>query len=308
MNYQTYRDQFSEMYPVEKRILPKIRKYAKETGRDFETLISKEEFTAFFESIRFSTVRQFDQIKVYCKKYMLFLIERGIMPKEAESSFVQVLFEDCTKNLEKSHDLFMSIADLRQAVERTLQDMPYDNAEVYDTQVLAIYLTWYEVPLQKICDIRKEDVTENGVLIDGQELSVACFVRRILQRYRDADCTATRRTSMRQMQRNYKPGEYLFRTAQSAHMEPSEIQVLLTAFSKHNPDGRSFSCKKVRLSGVFNRAIAEEDRRKLSGEPIDFSSMREMSELFHENFKFIQHAQNRTRDYRLYKRQAGFPD
>lgn len=277
----------------------KIRKWEEETGQQLENLQTHEQFLAFFRNFPARHYYTFNAFKAQITDYFRFLVDHKVVPRSALVAATSVMFDSIYEDGTCNIPYFRNILEVRFAIDTTISNAPNVDPTVYDTPALALYLAWYGLSWTQIISIRKEDVTEDGIMIDGQLLSLPGYVMDVALRYRYA--VFYEQSAKGIIRRYYKDSVWLFRSAFSDHLTEDSLPTTVSRFNAIRDGKYNLTYKIVRDSGIYNRAMLRETQRRLEGAPVDFSDFRELSFLFEQDIAETSLAYSRLNEYESYK-------
>lgn len=188
--------------------------------------------------------------------YVSFLEERGLLPPGQTNLSRSFGFEDldCTGMRDRLY--YTSINALLNDVDKAIENSanPYD--DVYDPAVAILMLAWYGFTHEQIAAVRKSDVTEGGVILDGRLVPIPRpFITRLL-RYRDAQGVYS--TGRGLIFRKYKPTPLLVRSIGSDSADKYTMRRTINRLNVHADETSPLTYDVVYQSGVYCRAMAAE--------------------------------------------------
>lgn len=233
-----------------------IKEYERATGKSLDDVLSKDDYIQLLNSCGIRRSSYFKQCKMAIMRYIRYQIAAGVLPAEQEQVFKSVSMDDLSVDGGKGVQYFKNLAELRKCIEDTVHSaMNYDET-LYDCPISALYLAWFGFTDRQMLELRKDDVLEDGVMLDGKLVAIPSFAMQIITRYRDADGYYQQARGV--IFRRYQYSDYLFRTERSYRMSLPQFKASIVRFNDIMDQTYSLQYTSVHLSGIFNRAYAME--------------------------------------------------
>lgn len=235
----------------------KVLRIEAETGLDLSKMSRREEYIEFATHMNFRKQIRFTPEMSAIRLYITFLVERGIVPTTALEEFSSIKFADIPVK-EGGAFYYKDISSLRTEIEHAITNASATNIDtsVFYGATCAIYLAWYGVTVQEMCEIKKRDILDDRIIVDGRVLSLPRFVMDVLKAYKEADGYYQQAKGV--IYKRYTDSEYLFRSVANDKLTPKRITGLVVKLNTTSRDGHELQLKMVHWSGLFHRAYIEE--------------------------------------------------
>jgi len=175
-----------------------------------------------------------------------------------------------------------------------IADRQDDNA--FAMQITALYLAWYGVRIKDIVNIKKEDVYEGYILVNGKEIHPNQLVMDYIVKYRDAasyDSTARGIIKLK-----YAPSQYLIRTTRTGSITPATLGVSMRALSSgRSKEDNLLTYEKAYFSGIYSRILTYES---ING-ALRIGKKEEIEAAFGEEFVDVAVANKKLKSYLAFK-------
>lgn len=280
---------------VFRRMWKRIEAIEKETRKTLDEGFSKGEYTALLSKLNSSAVMSFNVNKSIVMKYVSWLVERGVLDNEYVDAISQLRFEDVSFAGEYAKKYFKDFDMLREAIEDTILIAERVDESQFDTIVSAMYLSWFGIKSETICQIKKDDLTDSGVVVNGVEVRIPCSILDFLKEYAVAEGFQQQARGL--ITHKYVPSSYLLRTSKREQLDVKTLRTILAHFTEICEDGFKFHLDRIYWSGIYSRAYAYEI---LNGslQPSDYDTL---EKVFNETYNDKLVANKRLRSYQAYK-------
>lgn len=280
----------------------KVLEFEKSVGKTLDDGYTREEYVALFSFVLARCTSTFANDKKVVMYYVRYMIAHGVLPKEQESILSSVLAEDLSIRNEDRIRYFKNLNHLREKIEDTVKSADRVDETVYDVPSAILYLAWYGLTEEQVLTLPKTAVLEDGIILNGKEIKMPCFVAELLKRLKNAEgfYSKSRGTTFL---RKYIYSEHLIRTEDTPKLSVYQLRASLTRMDKVMDHMYSLKFDTVRQSGIFFRAYMLE----CESNNLNLSDRRIASRVFCEDLspndgndpgrRFRQ----RMKDYALYK-------
>ena len=190
---------------------------------------------------------------------------------------------------------------LYEAVNDSIQLSECYDSTRFDSAAVAIFLSWYGLTKDEIADYRKENVLDDGIIINGEKITPPFHVLHFFTSLRNAKGYYQQAKGV--IFHKYLYSDYLIRTRFNDHIKPIDVVNLVSRLNKVSNGEYSLELNMVRQSGIFFRAYQLE----CNSVTFDLNDPVFASKVFCEDFSGttqkckVAHT-SRVRDYKLYKR------
>lgn len=277
------------------RAWKKVLSYEEMTGQSIDDGFSKEQYVSMFNSMRIRHTSIFFNYKSNIMSYVRYLIANGVLPEEQEAILTSVSVEDLKINESNGVQYYKNIGMLHQAIQESVKVSECYDETLYDLPSVILYLAWYGLTEEDVINFPKENVTDDGVVVDGQKIEMPFAVFQIFRRLRDADGYYQQARGV--IFHSYTFSENLIRTERNSKITLTMLQGLVNRLNKLMDGEYSLRFNVVRQSGIFYRAyLMECGSTQFNLEDPEFSS-----KVFCEDLSAKVKRTARIRDYKLYK-------
>jgi hypothetical protein len=166
---------------------------------------------------------------------------------------------------------------------------------VYDNAVTAAYLAWCGLTQVQAVDLKRTDVLEDTILLEGQELTLPPRIMAHL--HQTLDCEGYYRKTASISFHRYLPSEYVLRTNRNDHLTPRRIVSMLDRFSAISDHIFPLRYPVILESGMFFRAYQAER----NAETFPIGDLAFAEQVFCRKFRTRQQLISTSHDYELYK-------
>jgi hypothetical protein len=294
-----------------------IEAVEKEIGKTIEDGLCEENYILFLSKFKSRTVVSFYVLKSAIMRYMRWLLEKGYIDAQKLDAMAALRFEDVPLDDEDySRKFFKDFDSLRETVESmiliAIDEYGVIDEARYDTEVAAIYLSWFGVSQEDICKIEKRDLTDSGVMVNGKEVYLPDFVSDFLKKY--AVSEGFQQQSRGLMMRKYTSTSYLLRTCKTKNdmLSVTNLRTSISHFSeiynkyqkenddgKDNKKGHQLNLSTIYWSGIYSRAYEYECENGLI-QPFDYDTIKKIFGETYDQDRFV--ANKRLRSYQAYKK------
>lgn len=269
-------------------------------GINIEDRLSREEYIALFEKLGISRINYFRNIHAIISVYFQWLKNTGRADPDMDV-FSSFDFQDL--NLEGAFDqkYYKDFQSMQDRINDTLIASGRIDEDIFATQIAMIYLAWSGVKIEDAIQIKKTDVYEDHIVVNGSIIYPNNAIMHFLNEYRDAVGYTSQARHVIYLK--YAQSEYLIRTVRRDQLTPKNASFLLAAFSKSfvGLDAKNFdtafSYAKIYWSGVFHRAYLYEC---VNG-TIQKNDVETINRVFGMNYKDATKANMCLKDYLVYK-------
>jgi hypothetical protein len=279
-------------------------------GKALEQGYDRDEFLKLFSELKISQIGTFYSQKCNIQRYFKWLKESDANVnkineeiKARNESNIEILkqvkFEEMEIDETVKGTYFKDFDSLQKEIDRTVINADKPDDAVHDTAISLIYMAWYGVTIEEVCEMQKTDLnnTDCTVYIAGrnQSIKVSRKVMDFFIEYRDATDYLTKAAADIRMP--YKESSYLMRSAKLPSLKVVGVKNILSRFTKYCFDNVKFMYSRIRWSGIFNRVYADE---VVNGALVK-NDYDKIAEVFGETYKSSQDASDRLREYKNWK-------
>lgn len=287
-----------------RRTWNKVLKFEENFGKTLDEGYTREEYIKLFNSLLVQKSGTFLNDRKVIMHYVRYMISHQVLPKEHEQIIFSIKLEELSVKPEDGRiryykNLFM----LREMIQSTIDAAARADDMVFDVPVSILYLAWFGLTEEEIINLPKDAVTNEGVMVNGQMISMPSFVTEILTRLRDTDGYYKQSKGLTFMR--YAESPNLIRTLASSQMTVFHMRRSLSRMDKILDHIGALRFDVVRLSGIFYRAyMLECESTKFNLDDLAFASKVFCEDFVNPKAKTdVQRIyRQRVNDYTLYKR------
>ena len=269
--------------------------FEKETEKSLDSGLTQEEYYDLFNTMRIRHLSVFYNRKTAIMFYIKYLVNHDVLPKSQEDMISSIELSSLSIKDSKHVIYFKNIAMLKEAIDTTVYEAdPYD-PQIFDVPISILYLAWYGLTEDQIINLRKSDVTESGIILNGIHIIMDGFVVNMLEQLRDSE--GYYQQARGRILRKYVYSDYLIRSDRKHQIDLNGLRGILARMNNYS--GRRFSLRYdvAYRSGVFYRAYL----RECNGVHFDLEDPKCASEIFGENLNVRSKLIATTREYDFYK-------
>lgn len=276
----------------------RIARAESEIEKTLEEGYTREEYMQLFRLLGITSVFVLAYNKTLIGKYLKYLCSLNVLDQGYVDSMYSIVFEEIEPDRALEAKFFKDFASLQKAIEDTLQAASRVDENVFATQIAAIYLAWCGVKIDDLVGIKKTDVHDDFITVNGEEIRPLPIIMDYIKTYRDA--TAYESQARGIITLKYVPSEYLFRTTKAESISPKSLRIYIRNFGKSSEKSTDniFNYDKVYLSGVYNRVYEYES---ING-ALTSGEKEKIENVFGEVYQSKSIANKKLRDYQNYKR------
>lgn len=200
---------------------------------------------------------------------------------------------------------FKDFDSLKQALDKKVSDLKLVDNEQLDIAKIAVYLAWFGIKSEEICEIKKEDINEkhSQIYVSSRNLyiDIPKDIMFEIVSYRDSSGYMTNFKNNNNVFSGYADSLILMRSIQHAKLEYTYLSTKISKYFGNNDsidDGtdKIITYQKVYLSGLFYRAHEYEKENK----SFKSSDTEVMSEVFQKKFKSVSASSTMKTQYENY--------
>ncbi len=275
-----------------------IRAWDKANGGKLDADMTREDYVSLLSALEIRKKSSFTQYRMALARYVRYQIACGNFSDGQEKILMSVGMGDMNiaGSTREKVVYFRNLAHLRSCMEETVRtDEPIDDAK-FELHVCASYLAWFGLTIEQICTVKKADVLEDGVMVDGKLVKMPIFVMDQLLDYKESRGFSQQARGV--IFHTYQASEYLFRTERSSQITVSQMYQLFKRFNAVMDRQYSITYDVIHMSGIFNRAYAEE----VESIKFDIGDKAFAERVFETAFKNDEAYRNMISDYTHYKK------
>ena len=273
----------------------KVLAYEEQTGQSLDNGFTKEQYVSMFNSMRVRHTSIFFNYKSHVMSYVRYLIANGVLPAEQESILASVTVDDLKINETSGVQYYKNLGMLHQAIQDSIKVSECYDETLFDLPAVILYLAWFGLTEEQIIDFPKEDVLDDGVMINGEKIEMPFEILQIFKRLRDAEGYYQQARGV--IFRAYVYSDNLIRTERNSKINVSKMQGLVNRLNTLMGGAYSLRYNVIHQSGIFYRAhLLECESTQFNLEDPEFASKVLCEDLSSK----VKHTA-RIRDYKLYK-------
>lgn len=273
----------------------KVLAYEEQTGQSLDNGLTKEQYVSMFNSMRVRHTSTFFNYKSHVMSYVRYLIANGVLPAEQESILASVTVDDLKINETSGVQYYKNLGMLHQAIQDSINVSECYDETLFDLPAVILYLAWFGLTEEQIINFPKEDVLDDGVMINGEKTEMPFEILQVFKRLRDAEGYYQQARGV--IFRAYVYSDNLIRTERNSKINVSKMQGLVNRLNTLMDGAYSLRYNVIHQSGIFYRAhLLECESTQFNLEDPEFAS-----KVLCEDLSSKVKRTARIRDYKLYK-------
>lgn len=273
----------------------KVLAYEEQTGQSLDNGLTKEQYVSMFNSMRVRHTSTFFNYKSHVMSYVRYLIANGVLPAEQESILASVTVDDLKINETSGVQYYKNLGMLHQAIQDSIKVSECYDETLFDLPAVILYLAWFGLTEEQIINFPKEDVLDDGVMINGEKTEMPFEILQVFKRLRDAEGYYQQARGV--IFRAYVYSDNLIRTERNSKINVSKMQGLVNRLNTLMDGAYSLRYNVIHQSGIFYRAhLLECENTQFNLEDPEFAS-----KVLCEDLSSKVKRTARIRDYKLYK-------
>lgn len=273
----------------------KVLAYEEQTGQSLDNGLTKEQYVSMFNSMRVRHTSTFFNYKSHVMSYVRYLIANGVLPAEQESILASVTVDDLKINETSGVQYYKNLGMLHQAIQDSIKVSECYDETLFDLPAVILYLAWFGLTEEQIINFPKEDVIDDGVMINGEKTEMPFEILQVFKRLRDAEGYYQQARGV--IFRAYVYSDNLIRTERNSKINVSKMQGLVNRLNTLMDGAYSLRYNVIHQSGIFYRAhLLECESTQFNLEDPEFAS-----KVLCEDLSSKVKRTARIRDYKLYK-------
>lgn len=288
-----------------RRMWKKVLAFEERTGLSLDKGFTREQYVSLFNSMVIRHVNLFvTSYKTDLMSYVRYMVANGALPKEQEAVLASVTVDDLSVKNNDGSDVvryYKNVAMLREAIEDTIKASKSYDETLHDLPAVMLYLAWYGLTEEQILNFRKDDVLQDGIMVDGEKIEIPFDIMRVFKRLRDADGYSQQAKGV--IFHKYTASEYLIRTERKGKITLDNLRTSLYRFNRISDRRYSLRYDVVHQSGIFYRAyILECESTSFDLNDPVFASKVFCEEFSNQTWQDCVKHKARVKDYELYKK------
>ena len=273
----------------------KVLAYEEQTGQSLDNGLTKEQYVSMFNSMRVRHTSTFFNYKSHVMSYVRYLIANGVLPAEQESILASVTVDDLKINETSGVQYYKNLGMLHQAIQDSINVSECYDETLFDLPAVILYLAWFGLTEEQIINFPKEDVLDDGVMINGEKTEMPFEILQVFKRLRDAEGYYQQARGV--IFRAYVYSDNLIRTERNSKINVSKMQGLVNRLNTLMDGAYSLRYNVIHQSGIFYRAhLLECESTQFNLDDPEFAS-----KVLCEDLSSKVKRTARIRDYKLYK-------
>lgn len=273
----------------------KVLAYEEQTGQSLDNGFTKEQYVSMFNSMRVRHTSILFNYKSHVMSYVRYLIANGVLPTEQERILASVTVDDLKINEISGVQYYKNLGMLHQAIQDSIKVSECYDETLFDLPAVILYLAWFGLTEEQIINFPKEDVFDDGVMINGEKTEMPFEILQVFKRLRDAEGYYQQARGV--IFRAYVYSENLIRTERNSKINVSKMQGLVNRLNTLMDGAYSLRYNVIHQSGIFYRAhLLECESTQFNLEDPEFAS-----KVLCEDLSSKVKRTARIRDYKLYK-------
>lgn len=276
----------------------KVTAFENLTGTRFGSGFSKQNYVDLLAYMQIRHASTLPSVKSILYVYLKYMYDHEAATDEDLRIFRELSFDDLIGRTNLAKLWYRSIADLIDCVEDTVaqNSNSYDTTS-YDPTISALVLAWYGFTDDQIIRVKRTDVTEDGVVLNGETIrmdrTAAVYLKRLAQ------SSGYYQQARGLIFHTYAESDYLLRSERYGQFEITRLRQRVSEFNKLSVGRYALRLDVVRKSGIFNRAMIAE----LSGEVVidEDTDADVLSRLFCTDVSTSRKRLHLLRDYGMYR-------
>lgn len=110
-----------------------------------------------------------------------------VLPEEQESILASVTVDDLKINEAGGVQYYKNLGMLHQAIQDSIKVSECYDKTLYDLPAAILYLAWYGLTEEQIINFPKENVLDDGVIINGVKTEMPFEILQVFTRLRDSE-------------------------------------------------------------------------------------------------------------------------
>lgn len=273
----------------------KVLAYEEKTGQSLDNGFTKEQYVSMFNSMRVRHTSIFFNYKSHVMSYVRYLIANGVLPAEQEAILASVNVGDLKINETSGVQYYKNLRMLHQAIQESIKVSECYDETLFDLPAVILYLAWFGLTEEQIINFPKEDVLDDGVMINGEKIEMPIEILRVFKRLRDTRGYYQKARGI--IFHAYACSDNLIRTERNSKINVSKMQGLVNRLNALTDGTYSLRYNVIHQSGIFYRAhLLECESTQFNLNDPGFAS-----KVFCEDLSSTVKRTARIRDYKLYK-------
>ena len=273
----------------------KVLAYEEQTGQSLDNGLTKEQYVSMFNSMRVRHTSTFFNYKSHVMSYVRYLIANGVLPAEQESILASVTVDDLKINETSGVQYYKNLGMHHQSIQDSINVSDCYDETLFDLPAVILYLAWFGLTEEQIINFPKEDVLDDGVMINGEKTEMPFEILQVFKRLRDAEGYYQQARGV--IFRAYVYSDNLIRTERNSKINISKMQGLVNRLNTLMDGAYSLRYNVIHQSGIFYRAhLLECESTQFNLEDPEFAS-----KVLCEDLSSKVKRTARIRDYKLYK-------
>ncbi len=273
----------------------RVEEAEKASGLSVDNALTKEQYATLLNLMGFRKRADFFTCKTFLGRYVDYLVRHGVLPESQTKMLRRVSFEEIKLNKQVGVVYFKDLPMLRAKIEEAVRLSGSHDENLYDMHATILYLTWFGLSMDEIINLRKDDVLDDGILLNGKKMVLPYSVCNVLARCRDAVGYSQQAKGVIFMR--YQASEYLLRSRLKPQLNSGNIRSMLCALNRYADFNAGLRLDVVCDSGLFNRLY------QLERESVDFplDNMEFAESATGKKFTNVAVHKNFLEEYKLYK-------
>lgn len=240
----------------------RVKEYIPENKSPNEFTV--DDYKLIFKKLNIKTVGNFKVVKSNLADYFKWLVSKDLMSNEQLEEFLKISFKDIDHIDEFALNYFKNFNELFTSLEKAIEIHSPDDKGEFDSLRCAVYLSWFGVTVEELCEVLKEDINKstNSIMVGNPKREIVlpdkCF-RKIVE-YAKSDYYESKKFGRPVLTAvHYKPSIYLFRTCRNSQISYNQVMVMFKYVNRYfEITGKKFSCGKIYRSGIYYRIYQDE--------------------------------------------------
>ena len=252
-------DQNTNASNMFRQVWKHVLAYEASSGNSLDNGLTREQYIDLFSS--FCRRRAgFTARKSAVMSYVRAMVESGSLPAEQVTVLSSVHFPDLNvagtvgQARENAVKLgyFKNFQALKTAVMETVVESGAKYPEKFDIPTAILFLAWFGLTEEEITNVRKADLTPDGITVGDRFVSMPDDVMQFLHPVKNS--LGYNQQAKGVIFRSYIPSEYLIRTDRTDKMTVESMRPILYRMNKESDCRYSLSYETAFRSGVYFRA------------------------------------------------------
>lgn len=265
----------------------------------------RQDFLKLFRVFTNTVANGFSVLKSFLSDYFQWAESKG--RKTPLGILKGITYDDTDLTGVYKQSYFPTFQNLKDELQMMLDLAGTEDISVYQSVKMMVYFSWFGVGNPEICNIRKQDVSDerDEIYLRQRETILALPepVMAEVREYRDAEGYYRPFHSADLTLFRYKDSPFLLRSYRKEQLSYIDVVNALKNFSRLNndPKGKKFQYHKIYWSGVFSRAYAYE----LSSGELNKDNLALLQKVFGEDYGKgsggAQKAASRLKEYQRFR-------